>query len=197
MIGNIARFLNAEEVENLLRYCRLLNFQNRWSYADKYNDYWADRCIDINALGSVEKGFGSDVDLAIQRLLIDIKDRSEIEVSSYHKLKNPIYSDCFQLIKWPIGSLQEPHADAEYDDHSEHPSPWREYSSIIYLNDNFEGGETYFVNKNLSVRPESGHLLTFPCTLEYKHGVSEVKDNVRYTIASFWTYDKSKSIFGD
>lgn len=197
MIVNIEGFLKEEEVNTLIRYCRMLNSQHRWSYVDRINDYWTDRCIDITYLGNADMGFGDETDILVQRLMLDIKERSAQEVSRSHQLSRPIYSDCFQLIKWPIGSSQTTHADAAYDDDRDHPSPWREYSSIIYLNDSFDGGETYFVNQQIIVKPKAGNLLTFPCTLEYKHGVSEIEGNVRYTIASFWTFDKSKSIFGD
>jgi hypothetical protein len=79
-------------------------------------------------------------------------------------------------------------------DGGDEPSPWRVVSAIVYLNDDYDGGNTYFPQYDLSITPKAGNLLTFPCTLEYMHGVSEVKNHTRFTIATFWTYDKNKEI---
>jgi len=35
----------------------------------------------------------------------------------------------------------------------------RKYSALIYLNDDFEGGETYFPKINYTVKPEIGKMV--------------------------------------
>jgi prolyl 4-hydroxylase len=37
----------------------------------------------------------------------------------------------------------------------------RKVTHLIYLNDNFEGGETHFVNLNLKIKPETGKSILF------------------------------------
>jgi hypothetical protein len=69
----------------------------------------------------------------------------------------------------------------------------RAYGSIIYLNDTYEGGHTYYKNFNHEVTPKAGALAVHPGDSEHLHGVTEIKDGMRYTIASFWTLDKGKS----
>ena len=60
------------------------------------------------------------------------------------------------------------------------------------------GGEIYFPNKENYCPPiEPGMLVFFPGTLEFLHGVKEVTEGTRYTIASFFTRDKSKADFYD
>ena len=44
--------------------------------------------------------------------------------------------DWIQIVKWPIGSYQNLHFDLDSDETT--------LSSITYLNDNFDGGRTYF-----------------------------------------------------
>ena len=52
---------------------------------------------------------------------------------------------------------------------------------------------TYFPNQKLEIQPKAGHTVFFPGTLEYLHGVSRITKGNRYTIASFLTYDQSKT----
>jgi hypothetical protein len=69
----------------------------------------------------------------------------------------------------------------------------REYGSIVYLNNNFSGGETFYPQHNISIVPKPGMLAIHPADSNHMHGVSEIKDGIRYTIASFWTFDKERS----
>jgi len=60
-----------------------------------------------------------------------------------------------------------------------------EYGVVIYLNDNFEGGELYYSEKNLTIHPKRGMLVIHGATKEYTHGVSEVTSGVRYGLTMF------------
>lgn len=71
------------------------------------------------------------------------------------------------------------------------------YAQILYLNDDYEGGELFFVNKNFKVKPKPRSLLVFPGTEEFEHGVNFVKDGpIRYVMVSFLRekgfYEKNK-----
>ena len=53
--------------------------------------------------------------------------------------------------------------DDSYNWHSDHSqSDHAEFSYIIYLNDDFDGGETRFMNDKLTVSPKKGTVLCFP-----------------------------------
>jgi hypothetical protein len=90
---------------------------------------------------------------------------------------------------------QPPHADDMTNAKSENENSldWfahREYGAIIYLNDNYNGGHTYYPNHNFDIKPEAGKLAVHPGNPEHLHGVTKVSDEIRYTLASFWTQDK-------
>lgn len=57
------------------------------------------------------------------------------------------------------------------------------YGVVLYLNDNFEGGELYYPNLDLIVRPEKGMLVYHPGNQE--HEVLKVISGDRYTLTSF------------
>lgn len=60
-------------------------------------------------------------------------------------------------------------------------------SFVIYLNDDYEGGDVEFKNflPGRTVKPDAGSLLIFPSNLEYIHKVNPVKDGVKYALISF------------
>jgi len=68
-----------------------------------------------------------------------------------------------QLQKYPEGGYYKEHFDAKSEDHFQRDQSFsqRKYSIIIYLNDDFVGGETVFPKKNISVKPLQGRLLLF------------------------------------
>lgn len=106
------------------------------------------------------------------------------------------------LRKYPTGSYLKMHADAEgYYEGA--PEPLRnynpgnptsevlnEYSSILYLNDGYQGGELYFEELGLLVKPKANQLVFFPSGFEFRHEVKPVLSGDRYTLASFYTTDK-------
>jgi len=61
------------------------------------------------------------------------------------------------------------------------------------LNDDFDGGETYYPQHNFSVKPKLGRLAIHPGDSAHEHGVSEIKNNTRYTLAAVWTRNRKYS----
>ena len=63
------------------------------------------------------------------------------------------------------------------------------------LNDNFQGGETYFPEHNFFIKPKTGRLAIFTSGSDHIHGVKKVLSGDRYTLATWFTKQKSKSLF--
>lgn len=59
-------------------------------------------------------------------------------------------------------------------------------SAIIYINDNYEGGELYFPQHDIEIKPKAGMFAAFPGNDNYLHGVRKSEKHNRYTI-SIWT----------
>jgi hypothetical protein len=64
-------------------------------------------------------------------------------------------------------------------------------STLIYLNDNYEGGEIYFPGHDLEIKPKAGMFITFPGNPNYVHGVHAASEN-RYTLSMFIKFAKFK-----
>ena len=103
-----------------------------------------------------------------------------------------VYSDTLQIVRWFPGMEQPPHAD-DMTNTDIHGFEHRVFGSIIYLNDDYEGGQTYYPNYKISITPQAGKLAVHPGDPDHLHGVTKIEGGMRYTIASFWTLDKNKS----
>lgn len=118
----------------------------------------------------------------------------EMMITGEFGIEVPVYSEYLGFARWPVGYQLHPHADSEEPSGAPHPFPHRDFAAMIYLNDDFEGGEIFFPNQELELRPVPGVMVTFPGTLRYLHGVRPITQGVRHTIASFFTLDSSRQI---
>jgi hypothetical protein len=96
------------------------------------------------------------------------------------------YFDTLDLVRWPVGSSQPPHQD-------DIPHKSRLIGSVIYINDDYLGGETYYPNLSFKVTPVAGNLALHLGDELHLHGVTEVSGKDRFTISSFWGNDPSKA----
>ena len=95
-------------------------------------------------------------------------------IKSYFKDSLINYS---QIVEWPEKSSQDEHIDTYY-----HP-----FTSIIYLNDNYSGGETVVGGKIL--KPKKGKIVLFDGN-KVKHQVLEISSGIRYTNATWYITPK-------
>ncbi len=77
-----------------------------------------------------------------------------------------------ELLRYRSGGHYSPHADSENWDPQ--TRTWvramdRDYSMLLYLNDDFEGGSLSFPNFGLRLQPAAGMLVAFPADHRYVH----------------------------
>jgi hypothetical protein len=86
-----------------------------------------------------------------------------------------------------LSTIQRMQEGVELKAHTDqHTDPSIRYATIIYLNDDYAGGELFFSNKDLELRPKPGDLVIFPGTDEFNHGVRHVQAGpIRYVIVGF------------
>ena len=72
-------------------------------------------------------------------------------------------SEKFQYVKYEVGQEYAPHYDAfDVDKISKNGhKKQRVITNIIYLNDEFVGGETCFPQLDISIKPEAGMMISF------------------------------------
>jgi hypothetical protein len=113
----------------------------------------------------------------------------------------PSYRVTVQYWEWPQllvypedGGHYKPHIDGEYKfiDDKAPEGEWRRISDrdlslLIYLNDNYEGGEVVFPDLNMQITPKQGQILIFPSNRHFLHGVMPVHGNTRHVIVTWLT----------
>lgn len=74
---------------------------------------------------------------------------------------------------------------------------WRDYSAILYLNEDFQGGEFFFAEDrenrkgSSTIRPSCGRMVGFSAGEENLHGVRGIVKGKRCALALWFTQDKS------
>jgi hypothetical protein len=87
----------------------------------------------------------------------------------------------FVLNRYDTGKSMGPHIDAYNEDESN-----LKFSLVIYLNDNYEGGEINFPKQSFSVKPKAGSLIIFPSGDPYFHESRELVSGFKYMVPGFW-----------
>lgn len=59
------------------------------------------------------------------------------------------------------------------------------YGIVLYLNDDFSGGELFYEKLGLKIKPKRGMLVMHSALPKYAHGVTEVLTGTRYGITLF------------
>lgn len=147
------------------------------------DEYWAGRFIWQNFL--------PDSETAALRLMQQLRSLSLILLYQAFRPERPVYSDTAQLVRWHEGLELTPHVDNMEPDGRPNNTCHRSFASICYLNDDYEGGETYFPGHGVRIKPTPGALIVFGAGLEYVHGVSRITRGMRYTYAGWFTHESA------
>lgn len=91
------------------------------------------------------------------------------------------------LSKYENGMGMGPHCDAA-DPNGTGTS--LKYSLVTYLNDDYEGGELYFKEQDITIKPKAGSLVLFPSTEPYYHESKPLKSGTKYMYTSHWLVNK-------
>jgi predicted 2-oxoglutarate/Fe(II)-dependent dioxygenase YbiX len=59
-------------------------------------------------------------------------------------------------------------------------------SVVLYLNDNYTGGEIEFEDQGILVKPTAGSIIVFPSSKPYFHASKPVMSGEKYIVPGFW-----------
>jgi hypothetical protein len=62
-------------------------------------------------------------------------------------------------------------------------------SSVMYLNDEYDGGELWFPYLDLEFKPEYGDIVLFPSTYIFAHAAKPVTSGVKYSAVTMFDYN--------
>lgn len=67
----------------------------------------------------------------------------------------------------------------------------RDISLMLYLNDDFVGGELEFIHQAITIKPRKGMMVAFPSDHRFLHGVKPVTRGTRYAMVEWFSLGKT------
>ncbi|XP_067873581.1 prolyl 3-hydroxylase 1 [Heterodontus francisci] len=150
------------------------------------------------------------IPLKTSKLFYNISEKARRILESYFRLENPLYFSYTHLVcRTAVEGIQDNRVDLSHSIHvdncilnsealecrKEHPAyTERDYSAILYLNQDFEGGDFIFTEIDAkiitaTVKPKCGRVVGFSSGAENPHGVQAVTKGQRCAVALWFTLD--------
>ena len=131
----------------------------------------------------------------IEKLKVMLESTTrKIKISSTEEIDFTKYRDFpLEISDSPSSEyLMQPHQDdASYDWKEDEKGPtFVSHGIVIFITDDFEGGEIVYVNKDISIKPKAGSLLVHPGNLDYAHAVNKFYNGERIVYAGFVHEDR-------
>jgi predicted 2-oxoglutarate/Fe(II)-dependent dioxygenase YbiX len=92
-----------------------------------------------------------------------------------------------QFLKYEIGDKYGDHNDSEdWANNGQLARVMaRDITVLLYLNEDFEGGELEFTRLGITIKPKKGMMIAFPSYIEFSHRVHPLTSGTRYTLATW------------
>ena len=186
----LKNFIDEEDRKKILQYCKEYGGSDHGSIF--YSIPQSHELFDLHVKYTVKM---------FDNLSEYYSDKSKIRYPDFFDIDGKFKMDEYHaylasILAHPIGSFMYPHVDIvgyvqkEGESIPDYLSKWSGHlSSVIYLNDDYTGGEIYFKDHGVSIKPEAGDYITFPGNRHYQHGVSEVSGSVRYTLSTWVRFE--------
>lgn len=132
----------------------------------------------------------------------ELLEISEIVYTALDKAFNHYSSEIYPFAKNNIKSEEFGDGILKYVDsghlpaHHDHGISSRVLSTVIYLNDDYDGGEIEFQQSGVRIKPEAGSIIFFPSNFLYIHEVMPVSNGTRYAIPH-WYHNMEKPILSN
>jgi predicted 2-oxoglutarate/Fe(II)-dependent dioxygenase YbiX len=136
-----------------------------------------------SSLSLTKAAIHSDVLNNVNNKFIDILSKSLTNYKSMFQIEQPLfYTEDNNLLQYTETQKFNSHYDGD-------SSSKRMISPILYLNDDYIGGEIEFVNFGIKIKPKPGSLIVFPSNYAYRHIAHPVTSGTKYAIVT-WVHDR-------
>ncbi|XP_060797807.1 prolyl 3-hydroxylase 2 isoform X2 [Neoarius graeffei] len=161
-------------------------------------------------LKTLKYGYEGRVPLRSARLFYDVSEKARKIIESYFMLNSTLHFSYTHLVcRTALPDQQEHRNDLSHPIHADNclldpeanecwkepPAyTYRDYSALLYLNGDFEGGDFIFTKMDAktitaSVKPRCGRMVGFSSGGENPHGVRAVTRGQRCAVALWFTLD--------
>jgi hypothetical protein len=184
------------------------NLWGKWTASDdKEFIYGETQTFDLDQINQMEEPYRSKMEYVYINIMKALYAVSKDYAESVGDHDEPRLFPVFNIKKYDTGASMGAHYDQLDGDKT------LRYSLVMYLNDDYEGGEISFkmseyedhnmleitdldyeVAKNKSqidfgVKPSAGSVIIFPSSAPYYHIAHTVKSGAKYMIPSHWIHN--------
>jgi len=182
------RILVSENTLRLKECTFLIALYDRYSELARSRDYNCRPLLDYYTL--------RDVDSESASWVYGITLRCKEKIVVHHSTPELFVESCF-VACISSGDSHIAHADNERREEGRwvpNHTPQRDYTGLVYLNDDFSGGELVFPDLDTVIVPRPGLLVGFPSNHEFVHAVPKVLSGKRYTMPVWFTVNQTKAM---
>ena len=183
----ISRILVSENTLSLKECTFLIDLYDRYSELSDRRDY-SRPLLHYYTLRDVDSESASWV----YGVTLRCKEKIEADLRTPQLFVESVFLACL----WP-GDSHIPHADNERREHGRwlpNHTPQRDYTALVYLNDNFTGGELVFPDRDVVIIPKPGLLVGFPSHHKFVHAVPNVLSGKRYSLPVWFTVNSATAM---
>jgi hypothetical protein len=178
-------FIDEEDLKVVQDFCPTINEWNNSKesiYAEDgtclYNaDYWNDRQCSSEILQKLSMPVFFIIEKYIKKMQLALEEIYCVELIN----RPPV------IMKWRPGIEQRPHADKQLNNGEPNAFVNYDLNSLFYYNDDFEGGELFYPQHDIVIKPKPGLAIAHPGDVNYLHGVTMITSGNRYTTPSFYS----------
>jgi predicted 2-oxoglutarate/Fe(II)-dependent dioxygenase YbiX len=166
-----------EETDSLLNSSTSITKWKEWKASDDSYDFGYQKIINPSIIDETNERL-----ISINKRVRNAIVNSSKDYANEHNIDLG-YLTPISIAKYSTGKEMGSHIDS-YDDER---SPV--LSVVLYINDNYDGGELYFKEQEVLIKPTAGSLIAFPSVDPYYHQSMVVTKGLKYMSPGFWYKD--------
>jgi len=184
----ISRILVSENTLSLKECTFLIALYDRYSELSSRRDYTRRPLLHYYTLRDADSESASWV----YGVTLRCKEKIEVSLRTPELFVESLFVACLSS-----GESHIAHADNERREHGRwvpNHTPNRDYTGLVYLNDDFTGGELVFPDLDVVIAPKPGLLVGFPSNHKFVHAVPKVLSGKRYSLPVWFTVNSAEAM---
>src|SRR5215472_3557367 len=183
----ISRMLVSEHTLSIEECAFLIDLYDRYSELSDNREYNRRAVLHYYTVRGVDRESAS----RMHGVSLRCKEKIEVDLRTPELFVESLFVVCLLS-----GDSYFAHADNERREHRQwvpNNTSQRDYTGLVYLNDNFTGGELVFPDLNAVIIPKPGLLVAFPSNHNFVHAVPKVLYGKRYSLPVWFTVNAAKA----
>jgi predicted 2-oxoglutarate/Fe(II)-dependent dioxygenase YbiX len=187
MAGCIELFENAwpnplETIASVEKECGDANSGLFWQKATVFNNDAKQRTNYNLGITKSANELNNQVAQNVHNQMYALLMAATVPYARKHNIMQLSHGEGYNMLKYSAGQEYKAHYDGS-------TASARSVSVIVYLNDDYEGGELEFVNFGIKIKPPAGSLFIFPSNYPYAHIAHPVTEGTKYALVT-WLHDR-------